>query len=200
MKIFIAVLLLFLFVSVQFSQDKSDKPLKNEIRTVKPSEFKFSDTCPKMPSNIVDYLEENKCLIPQSSIVKKDHNAFQIQFGRRGQKDWAVLCSKDGYSSIWIFWNSSTTNVSQFAKYSDNAFGNGNSFFRAIGKDTTKPLTEQNVRQYGEIIPFINTWGIDEQTPEGNFVIYYIYQKQLVVLQSDLDFNINTPFNIVNEI
>ncbi len=179
--------MLTLFALLNYAQDKVVNLPEKKIKTIKPSEFKPSASCPKMPLHIVEYLEKSGCLIPQADYKKNNHNAFQIQFSKAGQNDWAVLCSKNGFSSIWIFWNSSIHNVSQFANYRDKDFVDANGYFRGIGKDTFKPLTKENLKRYGEIIPQINTWGIDEQISNRKGVIYYIYQKQLVVLESGID-------------
>lgn len=187
MKIFLAAFLVVLLVSVHHSQDKTGNSFEKRIKYIKPSEIEPSANCPKMPLHIVEYLEKSGCLIPQSDYIKNTHGGFQIPFGNKEQNDWAVLCSKNGFSSIWIFWNGSTSRISQFANYPDTAFINSGGYFRVIGKDTTKPQTKENLRLYGEIIPQINTWGIDELTPDREHVIYYIYQNQLVILESDLN-------------
>lgn len=188
MKIFSLAFILLTFSSLNYSQNKIGTLLENKIITIKPSEFKPSANCPKMPLHIVEFLEKSDCLIPQSDYIKNTHNAFQIQFAKTGQNDWAVLCSKNGFSSIWMFWNSSIRNVSQFASYSDKDFINANGYFRVIGKDTSKPSNEENLKLYRNIIPQIDTWGIDEQTADGAGVIYYLYQNQLIELKSNFNF------------
>ena len=43
-------------------------------------------------------------------------------FDHDRQYDWAVLCSKNQFSSILIFWGGSTTSVSDIAKAADKAY------------------------------------------------------------------------------
>ncbi|MET0753536.1 MAG: hypothetical protein ABWZ66_09190, partial [Pyrinomonadaceae bacterium] len=158
----------------------------DKIVRIKPSEYTPSPNCPKMPANIVKYLEDMNCLLPQPS-YKKDSRAgaFQIQFANPGQNDWAVLCSRGGVSSILVFWHSLTTNVSEFAKYPDKDFVDAAGFFRAIGKTARKPSNKYNINTYGDIFPELNLWGIDEQKPNRKQIIYYIYKNQLVVLENE---------------
>ena len=186
MKFFQLNFLLIIFCSVCYSQNTVSGLDRDNIKTIKPSEFQPSVNCPTMPLAVVNYLEKFDCLIPQTYFIKNHHNAFQIQFGGTAQNDWVVLCSKKGYSSVFIFWNGSTRNVSQFAEYLNEKFTNSGGYFRVIGKSTSKPLTSSNLKLYGEIIPQINTWGIDELTPKDGRLIYYLYRNQLVVLESDI--------------
>ncbi len=147
MKIFFLAFILTLYASLIYSQDRIVNSLEKKVKTIKPSKLKTSANCPKMPLHIVEYLEKSECLIPQADYIENTHNAFQIQFGKAGQNDWAVLCSKNGFSSVWIFLNDSTHNVSQFANYPDKDFVDANGYFRAIGKTTSKTLTDENLKR-----------------------------------------------------
>lgn len=175
----------FIFILIIASPFYSQQSEDNVVR-IKPSEYTPSPNCPTMPENIVKYLEEMNCLLPQPSYKKDSRGgAFQIQFAAPGQNDWAVLCSRNGSSSILIFWKSSTEKVSEFAKYPDKDFIGAGGYFRRMGKSTEKSLTENNVRLYGNIIPELNLWGIDEVTPKRKRIIYYMYKNQLVEMEID---------------
>ena len=63
------------------------------------------------PSTFVDLppgasaaLEDDGCTIPQAWGDNEPHNVVAGEFGAPGQTDWAVLCSKDGSSSIVVVW------------------------------------------------------------------------------------------------
>ena len=71
-------------------------------------------------SNIVIELKKLDCLIPQGIF---DHtNAIEGEFAMKGQKDWAVLCSINGKSSIHIFWGGPKKCPSVIAERSDEEY------------------------------------------------------------------------------
>ena len=96
-----------------------------------------------LPSNIVMELKKLDCLIPQGIL---DHtNAIEGEFAIKGQKDWAVLCSINGKSSIHIFWGGSKKCPSVIAERWDeeylvinNQVGPGNIFegLQELGKSS----------------------------------------------------------------
>jgi hypothetical protein len=77
----------------EYDWDKAEK----EIRRFKPSEFK------SLPEAVVKELEQMGCTIPQSDVETEPHNVIRGEFARKGQVDWAVLCSKEGKSSVLVF-------------------------------------------------------------------------------------------------
>jgi hypothetical protein len=62
---------------------------------------------PGLPKDIVQKLTERNCKIPQSPEIQEPHNVVKGEFAKPGQTDWAALCSKDGKSSVLIFWGGS---------------------------------------------------------------------------------------------
>jgi len=60
---------------------------------------------PELPRNIRRELERRGCTIPQVWEDRKPHNVIKGEFTRKGQTDWAVLCSLNRVSSILIFQN-----------------------------------------------------------------------------------------------
>jgi hypothetical protein len=65
---------------------------------------------PELPGSVVHELQRRGCTIPQEAYTKKPHNVIHGEFARSGHKDWAVLCSIRGVSSILVFWNGSGKN------------------------------------------------------------------------------------------
>ena len=100
-KLYVFVWILFAVFSIRG---------KDSVKRLLPGDFK------QLPTSVVKNLERRGCRIPQSYGVKKKHNVISGNFFRRGQKDWAVLCSRKGVSSILIFPNGLTKNVSEIAK------------------------------------------------------------------------------------
>lgn len=157
-----------------------------QIVRIKPSEFTPSPGCPRMPKRIVAYLEEEGCLLPLTERPGSKGSAFQINFGHKSYADWAVLCSKKGFSSIYLFRNGSTTNVSQFAKFPETEHVDGRGFFRRLGKTTSVSLTENNRSIFGNALFEIDTWGIDDVMPRRKQVVHYFHRSRILTLDFDL--------------
>src|SRR5687767_12182299 len=69
-----------------------------------------------LPKGVAKELTRRGCTIPQATTYnKKPHNVVSGSFRVRGQKDWAVLCSRNETSSILIFWAGSANAVSRIA-------------------------------------------------------------------------------------
>ena len=69
-----------------------------EIHRLTPAAFR------QLPASVIAALEEKRCTIPQSSPDSIPHNVIRGSFGKKGQTDWAVLCSRARASTIVIVW------------------------------------------------------------------------------------------------
>ncbi len=112
-------LLTILFFSVASSwsiaQDKWEVADSATVR-LPPSAFS------QLPEKIVRNLQGRGCTVPQTYLSGKPNNVISGELARRGQTDWAVLCSRNGESSILVFWSGSTKSVSEVAKAPDRGF------------------------------------------------------------------------------
>lgn len=83
------------------------------IRRLDPAEFQ------ELPAAIVTDLKKRGCTIPQAANQKKRHNVISGGFVTLGQKDWAVLCSRDRISSVLIFWGRASPCSSEILSSND---------------------------------------------------------------------------------
>ncbi len=187
---FLLKIILFLAVSAisilaQDVKSKRDIATESVIR-IKPAEYSLSPHCPKMPKQVVRYLEEQNCTIPQSYRVKNHHNAFEGEFLREGQHDWVVLCSRNKISSILIFPDSTPSEIQQIAQIPDNEFiqpidEKGNlGFIRFIDKPN-KFLLAKRHNNSDESIEFTHN-GIGTLTLNRKFIVYYFHNDMFIVL------------------
>ena len=84
-----------------------------QVTRLPPSAF------PELPKSIRRELERRGCTIPQVWADKKPQNVIKGEFTRKGQTDWAVLCSLNRVSTILIFRNASEQHPSELARESD---------------------------------------------------------------------------------
>ena len=62
----------------------------------------------ELPASFVDSLKKDGCRIPQATVGGKvASNVISGSFAKKGQLDWAALCSKEGHQYIAVFWGGS---------------------------------------------------------------------------------------------
>jgi hypothetical protein len=72
-----------------------------------------------LPKGLVRELQKLGCMIPQVSGVAAPHNVIRGEFAESSKSDWAVLCSKDGSSTVLVFWNGRKRNPGRIARAED---------------------------------------------------------------------------------
>lgn len=94
------------------AQPPDPKVLEQAARESRLSPREF----PGLPDAISRDLESRGCTIPQSYAGPRPHNVIQGEFHQPGQMDWAVLCSRDGESSILVYSGSSDDRAEEIGK------------------------------------------------------------------------------------
>jgi hypothetical protein len=113
--------------------------------------------------------------------MKGPHNVVRGEFTRPRQKDWAVLYSVGGASSILVFWGGAARNPAEIAPMEDRIFLQGmtpeqiglSRGISTVGKDFIK-------RHYdaygGPKPPPIDHKGIADAFVEKASVVWYFYK------------------------
>jgi hypothetical protein len=135
---------------------------------------------PELPRNVVRELQRRRCTIPQTGYSKKRHNVFGGEFAKPGQRDWAVLCSVKGISTILVFWNGSEKNPADIATLEDRIFLQGISPEKvAFAREITPVGKDFIMRHYdadgGTKPPPIDHQGIDDAFLEKASVVWYFH-------------------------
>jgi len=141
----------------------------------------------ELPANLVKELQRRECTIPQAGYTKKSNNVIKGEFAKPGQKDWAVLCSVKGVSTILVFWNGSEKNPSAIAPMEDRiyiqAFRKSQFSYsreiRPVGRDF---IMLHHDAYGGPKPPAINHQGIDDAFIEKASVVWYFYNGQWLKL------------------
>jgi hypothetical protein len=114
-------------------QPKTAKPpvqKDSSIRKLQPADVAG------LPAEFIEKLNARGCTIPQFGEVGRVGstaggpatagesanditNVIHGEFARRGQEDWAVLCSKGGSSTIVIYWGKATACPASLARLED---------------------------------------------------------------------------------
>ncbi len=175
-----ATLVITLMVVAAFNtvsaEEQTDEGRSRESHIIRLQPSAFA----QFPTQIVRALQEQGCTIPQSFVDPQPHNVVQGELRRKGQMDWAVLCSRDGHSSILVFGNSSPTRITEISRQSDGIFvqgiGGGKlGYSRRIGI-VGKQFIIEHYRAYGgPEPPRIDHQGIDDAFLEKASVVHYYH-------------------------
>lgn len=142
----------------------------------------------QLPKTIISDLENRRCTVPQSYIQDAKHNVIKGEFKRKGQKDWAVLCSHKKTSAILIYWNGSIKGVSRIASADDKDFlqgigGEKIGFSRVIGVADAKYIRDHYESYGGPRPPKITHNGIDDAFAGKASEILYLHRGKWLRLQ-----------------
>ena len=143
----------------------------------------------QLPKNIVLSLQQKNCTVPQTFGNATPHNVIRGQFTRRGQFDWAILCSRNRVSSILVFWNGSTKTVAEIASSHDKDFlqridDSANiGFSRAINVADKGHIFAHYLEYGGRRPPPIKHQGINDAFIEKASFVHYFFRKRWLKLQ-----------------
>ena len=171
-------------VAVQ-NQREADKWELADSATVRLSPQSFH----QLPRNIIRSLQNRGCTIPQEFGNSEPHNVVSGELITRGQRDWAVLCSRKRSSSILVFWGGSVREVSAIAPSPDIRFlqtidGRGSiGFSRAIGAVGRDYILKHYHEYGGPKPPSIDHQGINDAYVEKGSVVHYYYRGKWLELQ-----------------
>jgi hypothetical protein len=91
-------------VAPAHAEDKPDKWTRAEKEIVRYPPERFNS----LPQPVKAFIRSHGCTIPQSADFvatgSPPMNVVAGAFGAVDQKDWAILCSQNGHSSILVYW------------------------------------------------------------------------------------------------
>jgi hypothetical protein len=167
------------------NQREADRWKLADAATVRLSPQSFR----QLPRDIIRNLQNRGCTIPQEFGNSEPHNVVRGEFITRGQKDWAVLCSRKRNSSILVFWGGSVSKVSAIAASPDIGFlqtidGARNiGFSRALGAVGRDYILKHYHAYGGPKPPSIDHQGINDVYVEKGSVVHYYHRGKWLELQ-----------------
>lgn len=107
---------------------RASAPSKVEnVKRLQPSEV--AAQVPDLPPEFVEKLNTRGCTIPQfednpsaDAAPSAPNNVIEGEFAKKGQKDWAVLCSNGKTSTVIIYFSKPVSCASQLARLDDPHF------------------------------------------------------------------------------
>jgi len=145
-----------------------------QVTRLPPSAF------PELPKNMRRELERRGCTIPQAWADKKPQNVIKGEFTRKGQTDWAVLCSLNRVSTILIFRNASEQGPVELARESDtdklqDVGGDAIGYSRAISPVGRQFILDHYRAYGGPRPPTIDHQGTNDGFVEKASVVHYFH-------------------------
>ncbi len=161
----------------------ADKWSEAEKKIVRLDPRVFSE----LPDSIVRELKAQGCTIPQTDVYDKPHNVIQGSFAEKNQRDWAVLCSRNGVSAIKVFWGGEAQCKSEISVSEDRQWlqGTGNDtidYSRLIGPVNRDVILNHHKEYGGPTPPPISHQGIDNYFAGKASVTYYCYEGEWITL------------------
>src|SRR5437867_7834764 len=166
--------LILILILTWFQGNEWDKANREVVRLA-PSSFK------QLPKDLIQELERRRCTVPQVWGSRQPGNVIRGEFLRKGQSDWAVLCSVNMKSSILVFASGSPSNPMNIAEGEDlnilQRVGQGQiGYSRQIEPVGEKYILDHYHAYGGPKPPPIDHLGINDAFVEKASVVLYFYQ------------------------
>jgi hypothetical protein len=109
-----------------------------------------------MPKAFQQELRQRGCKIPQNAFLltkqekTRPNNVIRGEFARTGQTDWAGLCSKNGRSSIVVFWAKPAGCPTEFSSMPDEQYLQDDGTGRQVYSRSVVAVNEAELRGYAD--------------------------------------------------
>jgi hypothetical protein len=146
----------------------------DETRRLNPSEF------PELPALVREELDRRGCTIPQVHGEARPHNVTRGAFRSARRLDIAVLCSRDGASSILVFWGHDFRTIAEIAPRPDEDYlqvvgAGGRGYSREIVTASPDFIRRQYERYGGAKPPALSHDGINDLFVGKASVVWYLH-------------------------
>src|SRR5262245_25199759 len=166
---------LILILILAWFQGNEWEKANHEVVRLAPSSFK------QLPRELIQELERRRCTVPQVWGSRQPSNVIRGEFLKKGQSDWAVLCSVNMKSSILVFAGGSPDNPMTIAELEDlnvlQGVGEGQiGYSRQIMPVGEKYILDHYHAYGGPKPPLLDHLGINDAVVEKGSVVLYFYQ------------------------
>ena len=120
------------------------------------------DSFENLSTEIIEYLDELGCTIPQTRHPPHPHNIVQGHLDDSGVVDVALLCSIEQRSAILVFWEGSASNADQVSSWSDDkgwlqTGAEGIEFSRTLGIASAELIIRYSISYESDLIVIPDT-------------------------------------------
>jgi hypothetical protein len=150
------------------------------IRLLPPASF------PSLPATIASQLQQKNCLVPQTYEARRPENVIHGAFEEQGSDDWAVLCSINGATTLYVFFKSKPAEPIVLRHQRDAEWLGSEvigEYGSAWGISTLKP-SQIRAAKLGRGMGVIDHDGIEDAFVERSSSIHYFRNGEWATLQS----------------
>ena len=151
------------------------------IRLLPPASF------PSLPATIANQLQQRNCLVPQTYEARRPENVIHGAFEEQGSDDWAVLCSINGATTLYVFFQSKRAEPIVLRHQRDVEWLGSEvigEYGSAWGISTLKP-SQIRAAKPGRSMGVIDHDGIEDAFVERSSSIHYFRNGEWTTLQSE---------------
>ena len=157
----------------QVQTQETSPHAQRTVRRLPPSAFS------NLPPAIQKQAEVRGCEIPQEAFDGKTkvNNVISGEFAQQGQKDWAILCSKGGNSSILVFWGKPASCSAEMRAEEDAAYLQGDGTGSFVYSRAIRPVNAAQLRGYADSLHtgLLRHQGIEDAfTGKASTVVYCV--------------------------
>ncbi len=134
------------------------------------------DEIPGLPVAIRAALNTAGCTIPQAVQSGPPQGVERGAFMERGVVSWAVLCARQGRSSILVFHDSASRRFEEVAREPVEGRIADGILQRSLGKASARFIQEHYRAYGGPKPPPLDHIGIDDEIPEKASTVWYRYR------------------------
>jgi len=168
--------LLFVLLLSLLQIDQWEKANREVVRLA-PSSFS------QLPNTVRQELERRNCTIPQLWNGHQPGNVIYGEFLKKGQKDWAVLCSVRLKSSILVLPEKSPQTAFKLEEEEDlymlQGVGDGKiGFSREISPVNEAFIRDHHLANEETKLSPLDHLGISDAVAEKGSVVFYYYQNK----------------------
>jgi hypothetical protein len=144
-----------------------------------------------LPAPVRAALERRKCFIPQSKEYPEPHNVIKGHFRSARQLDWAVLCSRNDSSQVFVFWAGRANRIDSLGPTSDMGYlqglgPQGIGYSRVISAATPEQILEYAREFDGPIPPQPIHDGIEDAfVGKASWIAYFTGKKWISLAGAD---------------
>lgn len=141
----------------------------------------------KLPPTISSALTKEGCRIPQATIERKivATNVISGEFAQKGQRDWAILCSKNGHLYIKVLWGGAAHCPSRIEKersIPEDYAAQGLEFNHALSIANKDFILQHYQAHGGPKPPTITHFGINYEYLGKASVVHYCHNNKWLEL------------------
>lgn len=150
---------------------------------------------PSLPAAFAKQLLQRNCMVPQTFEAREPENVIHGAFEKQGSEDWAALCSIDGMTTLFVFFQSHPGAPIALRRQPDaewlgaEVVGNYGSAW-GIGTRTASQIQSLHIKpqtssaKAGARVERIDHCGIEDVYLEHSSSVHYFHDGEWVTLES----------------